>query len=865
MADITKPTREERKQDRQLERQGNKEARERQRALPQEVKQDNRRIDKENRQKERRGERLAKSIAKSDIELKKNTASKFMADNPAVGQTLSQITQGRGFGGYTPPTATDVNNSAIQSQANSIPTAGMQLTSAVANNPNATLTDLNKLSDATTAVNNAQNQQDAAIANQAITTNNVVAETPKAEIPAVASQVTTDEVANAAQNEIPSMPINPAGAIDNAGTQPSERIGGDGQTAVQQMQGGNVTFDQGLNRQKVQDQVTSGAFQGFTNSPVVAIEKLGVQDYFPNAGESIAVGSYSGKYIGNTTIFAAPGARVPFGLYDARMRALKDAAAEKQKAIDKILTAPETAAQFQAQYVNDYFFPEVVNPFIEKYRDNPDAMLNDPEFRQAMANAEAKARDTKQASEWAKLIADSYQKEGVYIPAEMMKDVEKILYATGDDYAAYLKGENTSFGQALKNARAYQDMMPHIEELMKTVTAPDRLTERPFDFKKGGQYDDPTFVAGRNKFMQQVFDGSAVQGTDAYADGVIKYFDLPDIYGSIRAEFASRNASEEQLPYALKYAAGLIPSESIKFSYHMINTDELGWARLAEAKRQYNRNEEKENKSYWDSLNSMQTTLVNEKTGLSARQNLMKIEKDYPKAGPERDKAMENHYRTYGIGAVSPNAKVTQDKNGVFVTTVPASKKSQDSKLTAVADPQSKKFTVKVAQKKNGKIVGWDEQELTAAQIANSDKSLKIGGKNLSAEDKKNYGDASGSMYSRVVGYEVKEAFTNKNNEHVYLTADNVAEYNASQEKYTYAIPIERQFTRVKKESQVTGQFVDVDVALPGQTYGTAYNINNRADAMVLDEQSGYGAEKSANTGTTSTVTVGGGSETTTQ
>lgn len=861
---IEKPDREERKRDRQITREGNKEARERQRALPKEVKQDNRRAERYENKRERRGQRLAKQIAKSDAELNKKKAASFMEDNPAVGQTLSKFAQGRGFGQANIPTTTNtnLNNATIQTQANAIPTAGMTLASAVSQSPDATLTDLQKLPEATKAVNEVENKETASIANNAISTNNTVADTPKAEVPAVESQVATDEVSDAEQGGIPSMPIKPAQTIDNAGTMPSERIPGDGSMLNQQMQGGGYNFAQDLTKDKVEDEITKGALSGFSNAPTYAIEKLGVQDYFPNAGQNIAVGSYSGKYIGNATIFAAPGARIPFGLYDAHMRALKDAAAEKQKVIDKILTAPQTAAQFQEQFNNSYLFPNL-NEYMEKHGNDPYAMINDPEFMQFMANAEAKARDTKQTAEWAKTLSDSYQKEGVYIPKGMMEDVEKILYATGEDYDAYLRGENTSFGQAMRNAKAYQDIMPDIAELMKTVTAPDRLTERPFNFKTGGKYDDPEFVAGRNKFMQQVMDGTAAQGTDMYASGIVKYFDVADIEQSIKAEFASRNASQEQLPYALQYAAGLIPAESIKFSYETVKTDELEYARLAEARRQYNTTREDKNQSYWNTLNEMQTTLVNEKTGLSADQNLAKIAKDYPKAGPERDKAFENHYRTYGIGSVSPNAKVTKDKNGVFVTVVPASRESQTGKLTAVADPQSKTFVVEVYDKtlNNGKG-GYVSKNLTASQIANSDKPMKVGGTNLTKDQKKHYGDANAAMYSRIVSYEMKQAFTDKNNNHRYLTADNVEEYNASQEKYTYAIPVERQFTRSLKINPTTKKFEPVDVALPGYTYGQAYNINNRADAMNLDVQSGYKVKEAPNTvDPTSTVTVNSSSE----
>jgi hypothetical protein len=633
----------------------------------------------------------------------------------------------------------------------------------------------------------------------------------------------------------------------------------------QQIQGGAATFDQGLTKDKVQDEVTKGALQGLSSSPVVAIEKLGIQDYFPNAGESINVGSYSGKYIGNTTIFAAPGARVPFGLYDARMRALKEAAAEKQKAIDKILTAPETSPQYQQQLNDSFFGEDGVEKWIAKHGNNPDAILNDPEFREWIANKQAKARDIIQAVSVAKATLDQHNKPDAYIP-DGIRDVSmKLLYGQAPDFKEYLEGKGT-LSKLVQDNIVYQNVMPQVEELMKQVTDPDRLTERPFNFKSGGKYDDPTFVAERNKFMERVMNGDPSLGADVYASGVIKYFDVEDIDQSIRALVDGQNGSDEQTPQLMLYAAGMIPKESIKFSYETIRTDELGWAKLAEAKRQYNKNEENRNKSYWNSLNEFQTTLVNEKTGLSANQSLAKIAKDYPNPGPERDKAMENHYKTYGIGSVNPNATVVKDKNGTYVTVVPASKESQQGKLSVVADPQSKTFAVKVAVIKKGKIIRWDDKNLTAAQIGNSDKTLKIAGNNISETQKKQFRDANVSMYSRVVSYEMKQAFTDANGDQQYLTANNVEQYNASQQRYTYAIPVERQFTRTSVPNRITGKQEYVDVALPGQTYGTAYNINNRADAMVLDEQSGYQVEKAPGTlEPESTVNINSSYETSSQ
>lgn len=838
-----KRTREERIQDRQVARGERKKFRE----LPKDVKQDIRRSERYDNKRERQGQRLAKQLAKSDIELNKKKASNLMEENPAVGQTLSKFAQGRGFGQANIPTTTntDLNNATIQTQANTIPTAGITLASAVAKDPNATLTDLQKLPDATKAVNEIQDKETASIANNAISTNTAVADTPKAEVPAVASQVAANEVSDAEQGGIPSMPIKPAQTIDNAGTMPSERIPGDGSMLNQQMQGGGYNFAQDLTKDKVEDEITKGALSGFSNAPTYAIEKLGVQDYFPNAGQNIAVGSYSGKYIGNATIFAAPGARMPLGLYDAHMRALKDAAAEKQKVIDKILTAPQTAAQFQEQFNNSYLFPNL-NKYMEKHGNDPYAMMNDPEFMQFMANAEAKARDTKQTAEWAKTLSDSYQKEGVYIPKGMMEDVEKILYATGEDYDAYLRGENTSFGQAMRNAKAYQDMMPDIAELMKTVTAPDRLTERPFNFKTGGKYDDPEFVAGRNKFMQQVMDGTAVQGTDIYASGIIKYFDVADIEQSIKAEFASRNASEEQLPYALEYAAGLIPAESIKFSYETVKTDELDWEKHYQHIKEWNKEQRDEEMSFARTLDGGASDMVHPKTNKTFNQEIAALNKS-GLTGTARQKKLEEIYGIY-MGSMN-GSTVKTDKNGTIVSAVPL----PDIKAVQ-GDPNKRTYTVSFKDPITGKPVS---KTMTAAQIAQTPPNFKlsIGGRTI-----QNNSDYA-TIMEKPISLEGRKAFYDRNNRLQYLTADNTDEYDKSPLGSRVTLETEKIQTYIVKTGEdATGATYQYYEAIPGQIDGSVYNISNPSGQQLVDDRVGFNTWQAAQVQGGGQTTISSGS-----
>jgi hypothetical protein len=61
------------------------------------------------------------------------------------------------------------------------------------------------------------------------------------------------------------------------------------------------------------------------------IEKLTVNDYFPNLNDPIGKGTYSSSQIGSLTLFAPGGGVVPVSMFDARDRALAQAAKAKAK------------------------------------------------------------------------------------------------------------------------------------------------------------------------------------------------------------------------------------------------------------------------------------------------------------------------------------------------------------------------------------------------------------------------------------------------------------------------------------------------------------------------------------------------------
>jgi predicted Holliday junction resolvase-like endonuclease len=79
----------------------------------------------------------------------------------------------------------------------------------------------------------------------------------------------------------------------------------------------------------------------------IAIERMNVQDYFPNQ-HNIAVGSYSRKTLGSGNIYVAGGAIVPMGIIDARKRKLEEQAIKRKETLDAALQwSMETAPQYE--------------------------------------------------------------------------------------------------------------------------------------------------------------------------------------------------------------------------------------------------------------------------------------------------------------------------------------------------------------------------------------------------------------------------------------------------------------------------------------------------------------------------------------
>ena len=84
-------------------------------------------------------------------------------------------------------------------------------------------------------------------------------------------------------------------------------------------------------------------------------------DYYPQVGRSVAVGNFSGEVIGSQTIYSGAGVVAPFGLYDARKRALAAA-------------AKAGIANSQGDMIK---LPQVKNQYIQQYKDYTDDLIDE--------------------------------------------------------------------------------------------------------------------------------------------------------------------------------------------------------------------------------------------------------------------------------------------------------------------------------------------------------------------------------------------------------------------------------------------------------------------------------------------------------
>lgn len=190
--------------------------------------------------------------------------------------------------------------------------------------------------------------------------------------------------------------------------------------------------------------------------PDLALEKLGREDYFPSFRPVEEVGVVSGRIIGRQPIFVKSGGLFPFGIIDARKRALERAAQIKLAAQSAFLEGgPEGPAQYQRDLNNSWY--DFVNRTGQKLGWDFTRAKGDPEIMREASKHYTLAKELTFMTESAKGILDDATTKEKFVPSEIANFATEIWSGAikFEDILAYPE----KFVETSRNLQSYVNLM----------------------------------------------------------------------------------------------------------------------------------------------------------------------------------------------------------------------------------------------------------------------------------------------------------------------------------------------------------------------------------------------------------------------
>jgi hypothetical protein len=373
----------------------------------------------------------------------------------------------------------------------------------------------------------------------------------------------------------------------------STPIPGDGSTLSGTMMAGSppVSFSGVGQKADVEKEVVTQAKDNATQNPSVtaantaanlgAIEKLGIQDYYPTASRNIAVGTFTGEVIGSQTIYSGAGGLAPMGLYDARKRALAKAATAKQAAIDKFLTLEDTAKAYNMEY-KDYAYDHLYD-ILEKHGFSVTSVMRDRDAAKEVYRLKSLGKELKFVEEESKAVLSQLGKEGSYVPPSIAKAAKDMFYGMQDKDKVF--SGKSDLVKTISELKAYNSLTKKAEDLATDFST--KLSEMQMNEDAMANYaatgeikGNEEFEKGKKSFVSKIESGKLARGTDGYYTGMLKYFggNVDELFGSY---VDAANYSEDQLEASKKIFVNLMP-ESVEMTFNSYKDDTFKYYQLRE-------------------------------------------------------------------------------------------------------------------------------------------------------------------------------------------------------------------------------------------------------------------------------------------
>jgi hypothetical protein len=364
-----------------------------------------------------------------------------------------------------------------------------------------------------------------------------------------------------------------------------EDLPGSGASAISALRGSenNITWDQtykseGLTPESREDVFERAASSARRKAPQLAIEKLGVQDYYPEIGRDIAVGTFTGSRIGSQTIYSGAGGLLPLGLYDARKRAIANEIKRKEALMDELKSVPDIAKQFKPEWTN-YVFDKWAN-YMEAYKNNPDGLSNDMGFAKTNAQLKAIAENFKDVDvyldDFKSKLMDKDGNAAAWATPRMLEIAKKFNSGfTPEKLEEFFSGKK-NIANLKETVEAIPNGYKHIDTRLNELLKEPNKVKRAITPKDGIEWT-PELKNKINDLSQQVSDGSI--DYERYLTVMKEYFDIdfsPMINEWVDANDlgalseAERKAYKESLNI---YALAQMPKESFIPSFVTANND----------------------------------------------------------------------------------------------------------------------------------------------------------------------------------------------------------------------------------------------------------------------------------------------------
>ena len=330
-------------------------------------------------------------------------------------------------------------------------------------------------------------------------------------------------------------------AIDNEEIQTKTKL----QEIVEGPQQYNWTdtyVTEGFEPEAKDDIVSRAANAAKQKAPQLAIEKLGVQDYYPEIGRDIAVGTFTGSRIGSQTIYSGAGGLLPLGLYDARKRAIAAEIKKKEALMDKLKEVPDIAKQYKPAFSQDFY--NGLQPYIDAYKNNPDGLASDPGFLKYISNKKSVGENFSKTSAYledleSKIVDPKTGKPAAWVTDDMLKIINNVKSGmTPGNIEDYFSGKK-NIAKVLNTVRALPNALNQGDEIVKTLIK-DGAIERAINLKTGLAFN-PEELEDLNNLVKQI--NSPSPDYEMFSELKKKYFDFE--FDKIAEEWVETNMSDQ--------------------------------------------------------------------------------------------------------------------------------------------------------------------------------------------------------------------------------------------------------------------------------------------------------------------------------